>query len=189
MQKANKKYFLYKTRNFLSENRYIILAFLISAGILSLVYIVRRIYPFGGQTVLRVDLYHQYAPYIEELHSRILEGKSLIYSWEGGLGKDFVSQMAYYTASPFNLLMFLFPEKNLPEMIALFILLKISLKPAAMLNIWLRVLSLKAFCPFRPEKTLVLPRRNLNHSCHPVTELLMKLRMVQVMEENNGKET
>ena len=126
MQKANKKYFLYKTRNFLSENRYIILAFLISAGILSLVYIVRRIYPFGGQTVLRVDLYHQYAPYIEELHSRILEGKSLIYSWEGGLGKDFVSQMAYYTASPFNLLMFLFPEKNLPEMIALFILLKIS---------------------------------------------------------------
>ena len=109
------------------RNRFIILAFCLSVCIILITYIIKKVYPFGGQTVLKVDLYHQYAPYIEELHSRILNAKSLLYSWEGGLGKDFVSQMAYYTTSPVNLLMFFFPEKNLPEMIALFILLKLSL--------------------------------------------------------------
>ena len=110
-----------------TRNRFILLAFVISALVVLATYIVKKVFPFGDQTVLRVDLYHQYAPYIEELHSRILQGKSLLYSWEGGLGKDFVAQMAYYTTSPINLLMFFFPEKNLPEMIALFILLKMSL--------------------------------------------------------------
>ena len=114
----------------LYENRYVIGAFFLSAAIILLTFAVRRIYPFGDRTVLRVDLYHQYAPYIEELHSRILHGKSLLYSWEGGLGKNFVAQMAYYTTSPVNLLMFLFPEKHLPEMIALFILLKMSFASA-----------------------------------------------------------
>ena len=108
------------------DNRYVFAAFFISAAIVLLTFAVRHVYPFGDRTVLRVDLYHQYAPYIEELHSRILRGKSLLYSWEGGLGKNFAAQMAYYTTSPVNLLMFFFPEEHLPEMIALFILLKMS---------------------------------------------------------------
>ena len=115
----------------LYENRFVIGAFLVSAAVILLTFAVRHVYPFGDRTVLRVDLYHQYAPYIEELHSRILQGKSLLYSWEGGLGKNFVAQMAYYTTSPVNLLMFFFPEKHLPEMIALFILLKMSFASAA----------------------------------------------------------
>ena len=113
-------------RTFLYRNRFLFLSFFLSALIVLGAYIVKGIYPFGDGTLLRVDLYHQYAPFLEELHYRLLHGKSLLYSWEGGLGKDFVSQMAYYAASPINVLMFLFPEKNLPEMIALFILLKIS---------------------------------------------------------------
>ena len=109
------------------RNRFLLAAFFISAAIVTLTYIVKGVYPFKNETVLRVDLYHQYAPYIEELHSRILRGRSLLYSWEGGLGKDFVAQMAYYTTSPLNLLMFFFSEKHLPELIALLILLKTSL--------------------------------------------------------------
>ena len=112
--------------SFLQKNSIPLMAFLISILIVLIAYGARGIFPFGDKTVLKVDLYHQYAPYIEELRSRILAGKSLLYSWEGGLGKDFVSQMAYYTASPVNLLIFLFSEKQLPEMIAFFIILKIG---------------------------------------------------------------
>ncbi|MCC8014945.1 MAG: YfhO family protein [Eubacterium sp.] len=108
------------------EWRYLILAFLLAALIMNLVYMMRGVYPYGANTILKVDLYHQYGPYHEEFRSRILSGQSLFYSWEGGLGKNFVAQAAYYTASPISLLMLLFPHGNMPEAMALFILLKIA---------------------------------------------------------------
>ena len=106
------------------ENKFIILAFFITAIILGATYLFRGVFPFGEQIVLKVDLYHQYAPYHEELRSRILNGQSLIYSWEGGLGKDFITQVAYYTASPLSFLILLFKQEYLPEALAIFILLK-----------------------------------------------------------------
>lgn len=110
----------------LYEWRYIILTFILAALLMNLVYMLRHVYPYGDQTILKVDLYHQYGPYHEEFRERILSGKSLFYSWEGGLGKNFVAQAAYYTASPISLLMLLFPHGNMPEAMALFILLKIA---------------------------------------------------------------
>ena len=50
---------------------------------------VKGIYPYGAQSILQIDLYHQYAPFHEELRNRLLSGQSLLYSWEGGLGKVF----------------------------------------------------------------------------------------------------
>ncbi|MDD7218554.1 MAG: YfhO family protein, partial [Blautia sp.] len=61
-----------KIKNKLYSNRYIIAAFFCSALIMSVIYAIKHIYPFGDQTLLKVDLYHQYAPYLEELRSRIL---------------------------------------------------------------------------------------------------------------------
>ncbi len=113
-----------KKENWFYANRYVIAAFFCTAIIMIITYILRHVYPFGDQIVLKVDLYHQYAPFHEELRSRIFNGQSLLYSWEGGLGKEFVTQMAYYTASPISFLILLFPQKLLPEALAVFILLK-----------------------------------------------------------------
>lgn len=113
-----------KKENWFYSNRYVIAAFFCTALIMCITYILRHVYPFGDQIVLKVDLYHQYAPFHEELRSRILNGQSLLYSWEGGLGKEFVTQMAYYTASPISFLILLFPQQLLPEALALFILIK-----------------------------------------------------------------
>ena len=38
-------------------------SFLFSLTIILFVYILRRITPFGGESLLRNDLYHQYAPF------------------------------------------------------------------------------------------------------------------------------
>ena len=111
--------------------RYIYAAFWISAAIFLIICMGRNIWPFGDRTILKVDLFHQYAPYIEEFRCRVLAGKSLVYSWETGMGKDFIAQTAYYAASPLNLLIFLFPEKMISEMIAFLIMLKISLCSAS----------------------------------------------------------
>lgn len=120
---------MYKNNRF-NNTKFIWLSFILSAIIMVIAYITLQIYPIGGKTVLRVDLYHQYGPFHEELRSRILNGQSLFYSWEGGLGKEFISQLAYYTASPLSFLMLLFPQKNMPEAMALFALIKISASAA-----------------------------------------------------------
>lgn len=120
----NKKNTLFK------ENKYVLLTFLAALIIYTLTYILRGVYPFGDQIVLKVDLYHQYAPFHEELRSRILNGQSLFYSWEGGLGKEFLVQCAYYTASPLSIFILLFSQHSLPEALAIFILLKICFSGA-----------------------------------------------------------
>lgn len=115
-----------KKQNCFFENRYVLGTFVLTALIMLVTYILRGVYPFGENIVLKVDLYHQYAPFHEELRSRILNGQSLFYSWEGGLGKEFITQLAYYTASPISILILLFPQSALPEALAFFILIKIA---------------------------------------------------------------
>lgn len=104
--------------------RFVFMAFCLTALVMLLTYVLRGVYPFGENIVLKVDLYHQYAPFHEELRSRILNGQSLFYSWEGGLGKEFITQVAYYTASPISIFILLFPQGALPEALAIFILVK-----------------------------------------------------------------
>ncbi len=105
-------------------NRWVIFTFFLTFLIMGATYIMRGVFPFGDNIILKVDLYHQYGPFHEELRNRILNGQSLFYSWEGGLGKEFFTQMAYYTASPISILILLFPQDLMPEAMALFILLK-----------------------------------------------------------------
>lgn len=114
------------TKQYDNSNKFVVLTFFLTALIVLITYILRGVYPFGENIVLKVDLYHQYAPFHEELRSRILNGQSLLYSWEGGLGKEFLTQFAYYTASPVSFLILLFPQNLLPEALSFFILLKMS---------------------------------------------------------------
>ena len=79
---------------------------------------------FGDGTVLRMDLYHQYGPLYAELYDRIVHGYSLVYSWTSGLGGAFLGNLFNYCCSPFALIIFLFGHKNMPEAIAVMILLK-----------------------------------------------------------------
>ena len=68
------------------------------------------IYPFGNNCLLHMDLYHQYCPFFSELHDKIINGGSLQYSWNLGLGSDFVSLYAYYLAKPAKLACGNFPQ-------------------------------------------------------------------------------
>lgn len=112
-------------QTYFEKYKYILLATFITSTILLITFIVSGFAPFGSNSILRVDLYHQYAPFHEELREKILTGDSLLYSWEGGLGKDFLAQMAYYTFSPLSFLILLFPSNYLPEAILLFVFLKL----------------------------------------------------------------
>ena len=83
-----------------------------------LVFALCGVYPAGTKTMLTVDLYHQYMPFIYELKAKLLGGRSLFYSWNSGLGNEFYAVFANYCASPLNLLALLFPYKALPVYVA-----------------------------------------------------------------------
>lgn len=81
-----------------------ILAFCIPVGCLVVHMVTGDCYPFGKNSILIGDAGDQYLSFFTELYNRIKNGQSLLFSWNGGMGYDFYSNLMYYLMSPFNLL-------------------------------------------------------------------------------------
>ena len=108
----------------LKDNGYVWLAALASAGLMLFVWFCMGAIPFGGKTVLRIDLFHQYGPLFAELYDRIVGLRSLVYSWNTGLGGNFLGNFYNYLSSPTLLLTLLFGHENIPEAIGMMVLVK-----------------------------------------------------------------
>ena len=80
-----------------------------------LAFLVMGIYPAGENQIAVIDMYHQYVPFLGELQSKLQSGGSLFYTWNGAGGSNFWNLLAYYGASPLNLILVLFPKKFLME--------------------------------------------------------------------------
>ena len=91
------------------------------------VYAIGGYFPFGDRQIIVTDFWHQYYQVICELREKLLSGGSMLYSWHSGLGTNFIAMLAYYGASPFNLLTVFVPESGLRIAISLICLVKISL--------------------------------------------------------------
>ena len=109
------------------KKRPLLLAFCIPAAIMTAVIILKEIYPFGSRCFLRVDMYNQYMPFFMELHRKMREGESLLFSWRAGLGANFTALYAYYLASPMNWLLLLCPEPFVIEFMTVLIVIKTGL--------------------------------------------------------------
>ena len=110
------------------QRRYILLtAFLLPVLAMLLIFAQRGIYPFGEESFLRTDLYHQYAPFFSEFQHKLWSGESLFYSWDVGLGVNFSAIYAYYLASPLNWLIVLCPKRHIIEFITAMVVLKTGL--------------------------------------------------------------
>ena len=113
-----------KLSNFLKENRWLIITFLLSSIIISVIYTFNKIAPFGNNSMLDVDFYHQYGPLLNELYDRVKEGESLLYSFNTGGGIPFYRNFLNYLSSPFNIIMFLFKKENIVMAFSVIIALK-----------------------------------------------------------------
>ena len=69
--------------------------------------------PFGDGSMLYSDAYHQYYPFFVAFRKALRSGDSLLYSWDVGLGMDYLGLIAYYLASPLNLFSIFVPESML----------------------------------------------------------------------------
>ncbi len=109
-----------------SGNITYLIAFFLPLIVFIAVYYMKDIFPFGNECYLRSDMYHQYAPFYSELWNKLRSGESLTYSWDIGMGTNFISLMAYYLASPINWIIMLFPQKYMIEIMNSLIIVKLS---------------------------------------------------------------
>lgn len=112
----------------MEKNRYTLhkLAFFIPLLLSIIICIGNGIYPLGKSCILHMDMYHQYYPFFEELLRKIRSMDSLMYSWNIGLGSDFLSVFAYYLSSPLNWLLVFCPSKYVIEFMTILVVFKMS---------------------------------------------------------------
>ncbi len=84
------------------------------------------VHPFGDMQMLYSDLREQYYPFLQEFQARLQNGESILWSWNGGMGTDFGSLIAYYIASPLNLITVFFPAKMLRDVMTVLLTVKIG---------------------------------------------------------------
>ena len=106
-------------------------AFFLPMLIFLLILFRNQIVPFGETTLLYSDLDSQYIEFMDEYRRVLLGQGSFFWSWHAGLGMNFFAIIAYYLASPFNLLLALFPENQLPLAVTVITALKLGFIGAA----------------------------------------------------------
>ncbi len=106
---------------------YLAIAFAIPVVCMLGVMIAAGAEPFGNSSMLYSDMYHQYYPFFKAFRRALLSGDSLLYSWNVGLGMDYLGLISYYLASPLNLLSVLIPEAFLLEFYSLLMPVKLGL--------------------------------------------------------------
>jgi len=100
----------------------VLYVFLSVAGVLLFAWLLLRnngFFPFAsdGNTVLMMDARGQYIAYFRDFQHLLKTHGDTIYTTAKALGGDYQSLYAYYLASPFNYLLYFFPDTAVPEFI------------------------------------------------------------------------
>lgn len=109
------------------KNHLLLLSFLVPVVVMLGIFAGKGIFPFGDNSFLRTDMYHQYMPFFAELRHKLTGGGSLAYSFNIGMGTNFLSLFGYYLACPLNFLLIFCPEAYLIEFISYLVVFKIGL--------------------------------------------------------------
>lgn len=121
-----------KFKTNIKKNKWIYITFLVASLIITTIYILQGIAPFGKNTMLDVDFYHQYGPLLNELYDRVKSGETLIYSFNTGGGIPFYRNFLNYLSSPFNIILFLFKKRDIVMAFSVIIGLKAIMGATAM---------------------------------------------------------
>lgn len=117
-----------------------LLSFFLALALYIFTALICNKYPTGQHSFILSDLKAQYAPFLALNRARILSlaGGSdhlisnLTYSFQLGLGKNFMGTFGYYIASPLNLIYLLFEPAQIDLVIIILVIIKLSLSSAFM---------------------------------------------------------
>lgn len=116
-----------RLRRFIIDNRICFFSFLLPFLAMMAIFIGNGIFPFGDESFMHSDMYHQYVPFLEEFLRKVKGGEPLFYSWNVGMGSNYLALYVYYSASPLNWLMLLVPSACLIEFMSYMVVFKIGL--------------------------------------------------------------
>lgn len=105
--------FFKKLEHYISASSPYFIAFLVPASVFLILCLLNTIAPFGDHTIFCKDALHQFLPFLSSYYDKLKSGESLFYSWNSALGSDYYALWCCYLASPFNLLLLLFPKSQL----------------------------------------------------------------------------
>lgn len=111
----------------IENNIFYLLTFVIPFCAALIAFIAQGVWPLGERGISIIDSYHQYVPFFSELQYKWKNFDSLLYSWNGALGMNFLVVIAYYLASPLNFLLLIFPKSLVMECFTLIYLIKLGL--------------------------------------------------------------
>ena len=106
---------------------FLFVSFIIPVLILSFIFAVNGMYPFGGKSIMTGDITYQFIDYLAYYKTIFFENNDFTYTFSKTLGGDMAGFAAYYLYSPFNLILLLFPNKWLPVGLMIMIILKCGL--------------------------------------------------------------
>lgn len=109
---------------------YFLLSFLIPFAIMLFAFGSYGVHPFGNKQILVVDLWHQYYPFFRVVREKLTEGGSFLYSWENGMGTNFLSLISYYAASPLNWISVFFDKDHVRDALTFILAAKIGFSGA-----------------------------------------------------------
>jgi len=108
------------------KDKYVYIITVVLATLMMLgAWIIGDIGPFGGKCLIVVDGVHQYLPFFSEYQDKLKHLNDICYTFDIGMGNNFLSLWSYYLSSPFSLIILLFPKAQLPMAINIIISLKI----------------------------------------------------------------
>jgi uncharacterized membrane protein YfhO/putative flippase GtrA len=105
---------------------YTALSFLLPVAYMAIIFALHRVYPFGNRQILVTDFWQQYYAFLSDFWHKVRGGTLAPWSWTPGTGSDYISLIAYYMASPLNLLTVLAPHAYLREALTVILVLKIG---------------------------------------------------------------
>ena len=121
LEKKSLKNFLV---SFLKTKWYLLFSFFVPVIIIATTLTLISIFSNGKISFLILDLNAQYIYFFEQLRDVLLGQESFFYTFERALGGEFFGYYTYYLASPFSLLVAIFPKNLMPEAIATIMMLK-----------------------------------------------------------------
>ncbi len=102
------------------------LSFFFPFGLMTAMMFIASAEPFGEQTMLYSDMFHQYYPFFNAFRTALRSGESLLWNWSVGMGMDYLGLISYYLASPLNLLSALVPDGWVLEYFSMLMPLKLG---------------------------------------------------------------
>ena len=110
-------------RKFEKKTMIAVLAFIVPALIMTLIFITGEFAPFGKVSILVADMRYQFVDYIGYMKSVFFGNNDMFYTFSKTFGGDMMGFASYYLFNPFYLILAFFPNDILPVGIVVMLIL------------------------------------------------------------------